>query len=206
MELNVKDICDNKEIIKDNIYIFNHLDCSNKKRNNIKTHLCSAMDKNNMDDSQLIMFQYILKQELQIQKLQLQDSSQSADFKEYIKEMKQSIESSNKRNYDRYEKVDDDCRKHIAELGNQCEEISELLHSYKEMIGVYVPNFMCAVNDYVPEMRLIHNKRKYLYDMNILNKEIEKAHANPLTQGFTTMRLKQAKQEILKNKQLDQFR
>ena len=69
-----------------------------------------------------------------------------------------------------------------------------------------VPNFMCAVNDGVPEMRLIHNKRKYLYDMNILNKEIEKAHADPLTQGLLNMRLKQAKQEILKNKQLDQFR
>jgi len=159
------------------------------------------MDKNNIDDSQLIMFQYILKQQQIIQKLQLQDSSQSSDFKEYIEEMKQSIESSNNRNYDRYEKIEDDCRKHIAELDNQYEEITELLHSYKEMIGVYVPNFMCAVNDGLPEMRLIHNKRKYLYDMNILNKEIEKA-----PQGFTTMRLKQAKQEILKNKQLDQFR
>jgi hypothetical protein len=206
MERSVTDLCNEADgdarcngMMNTMEHIFKDLDCSNKQQSNIKNRIISSLNATHVEDKGLILLQYILKQEQEIQKLQLQDSGSSSDFKKYIAEMKQAINSSNKRNVDRYEKVEEDCKKYISELDNQYGEICDLVSDYNEMVGVRVPNFKRALDSNVPETRLIHSKRNYIYVMNILSEDIKKSS------GVSTMRLEQFKQEYLKNKELKKF-
>ena len=201
MEQSARDLCNNYD---GNMNVYNHilhtLDCSNKKINNIRNHLHICLTEDKVDDKGILFLQYIIKQESIIQELRSKVNSQNIDFNPYIDDIKQSIESSNDKHINRYESYAVNIADTISKIENQQNIFTnDLLEDYKQLIGTEITNYKPILNP-APKMRLIYSRRNYLQYINLLDADILKGT------GIQETQLKQYKNELLKNKELDKYR
>ena len=201
MEQSARDLCNNYD---GNMNVYNHilhtLDCSNKKINNIRNHLHICLTEDKVDDKGILFLQYIIKQESIIQELRSKVNSQNIDFNPYIDDIKQSIESSNDKHINRYESYAVNIADTISKIENQQNIFTnELLEDYKQLIGTEITNYKPILNP-APKMRLIYSRRNYLQYINLLDADILKGT------GIQETQLRQYKNELLKNKELDKYR
>ena len=201
MEQSAHDLCNNYD---GNMTVYNHilnmLDCSNKKINNIRNHLHICLTEDKVDDKGILFLQYIIKQESIIQELRSKVNSNNIDFNPYIDDIKQSIESSNNKHINRYESYAVNIADTLSKIENQQYIFTdELLEEYKQLIGTEIRNYKPILNP-APEMRLIYSKRNYLQYINLLDADMKKST------GIEEIQLKQYKNELLKNKELDKYR
>ena len=201
MEQSARDLCNNYD---GNMNVYNHilhtLDCSNKKINNIRNHLHICLTEDKVDDKGILFLQYIIKQESIIQELRSKVNSQNIDFNPYIDDIKQSIESSNDKHINRYESYAVNIADTISKIENQQNIFTnDLLEDYKQLIGTEITNYKPILNP-APKMRLIYSRRNYLQYINLLDEDILKGT------GIQETQLKQYKNELLKNKELDKYR
>lgn len=199
MERNSQQLCNEYDgNIKQYYHIYNSLDVSNKRQNAIKEHLHEMLKAKKVEDKGIAFLQYILKQELLIQELQVNQTSPKQDFTQIICDIKQSIELDNHNHINRYETLYKDCESHIDLLQAQLEDISILLDTYRDMIGVKVINHRRLHDDFVPEFRTIYNKQSYLDLVKIVKNDMKVG-------GLEEMRLTQYLTNDLQHKDLKKF-
>lgn len=172
-------------------------DLDARKRANIKSHLIKQIKNNNESDSQLILFNLLIDEHEKNKKLEEQGATSMSS--NILEELKTAMEKRDTSKIPRFESYFELQHKRIEDEEEELNELEELYEDYKQVIGERVfdwSNVRYDTNQYTT----IYSKQSYLEFMEMGEKQINKAV------GVTQMRLKQQKQEILRDKSLNRFR
>ena len=172
-------------------------DLDARKRANIKSHLIKQIKNNNENDSQLILFNLLIDEHEKNKKLEYSGTtSNSANILTEIKIAIEKRDTSKIPHFDSYIEIQ---HKRIEQEEEELNEIEEVNEGYHQVIGERVLDWS-NVHYESTQYTTIYSNQSYLEFMEIGEKVINKAV------GPTKMRLKQMKQEILRDKSLNKFR
>ena len=172
-------------------------DLDARKRANIKSHLIKQIKNNNESDSQLILFNLLIDEHEKNKKLEEQGAtSMSSNILEELKTAMEKRDTSKIPHFDSYIEIQ---HKRIEQEEEDLNEIEEKIGEYHQVIGERVLDWSNVRYD-TTQYTTIYSKQSYLEFMEMGEKQINKAV------GVTQMRLKQQKQEILRDKSLNKFR
>ena len=152
---------------------------------------------NNENDSQLILFNLLIDEHEKNKKLQYGGTtSNSANILTEIKIAIEKRDTSKIPHFDSYIEIQ---HKRLEQEEEELNEIEEENEEYHQVIGERVLDWS-NVHYESTQYTTIYSNQSYLEFMEIGEKVINKAV------GVTQMRLKQQKQEILRDKSLNKFR